>query len=125
MTNHHHAKLLDLTKIILLFLKQRNCYLIDNLDELVENVCKIASVDFEKKENQELAECFMNVCEVILLSENVNFPIEKVNILPNKLYQKKFDNKLVMKLTKNLFGHSLFETVNIQYVLIAQANLKN
>jgi hypothetical protein len=66
----------------------------------------------------------MNLCEVILLSENVNFPIEKVNILPNKLYQKKFDNKLVMKLTKNLFGHSLFETVNIQYLFLAQANLK-
>lgn len=111
LANLQYEKLLSLTKIILLFLKQKNCYLIDNLDELVENICKLSSIDFARSENQGLAECFMDMCEVILLSDNVNFSIEKVHILPNKLYQKKFDPKLVMKLTKRLFDHSLFETV--------------
>lgn len=98
-------------KIILLFLRQKNCYLIDDLDELVENMCKLSSLEFDLSQHAGLAECFMDLCETILLSENVKFSIEKVNILPNKMYQKKINYQLIIKLTKNVFVHPLFETV--------------
>ena len=96
--------------------------MIDSLDELVAQLCKIAVLNFDlhttdSKLTYKLTECFMELCELMLLSENVKFSIEKVNTLPNKLYQTKFDCGLVVNLTKHLFPHSLFETVIFYIVL--------
>jgi hypothetical protein len=61
--------------------------------------------------NLELTKNFMKLCEIILLSENVKFSIEKAKVLPSELYQAKYDLDLIVELTKNLFPFNLFESV--------------
>ncbi|CAF0804545.1 unnamed protein product, partial [Brachionus calyciflorus] len=59
----------------------------------------------------EFTQAFFNLGKLVLLSDNVKFSIEKVNVLPINLYQDKCDYKLVANLTRSLFDYALFETV--------------
>lgn len=70
----------------------------------IETDCSQCSIDFTKQ--------FFNLAKLVLLSENIKFPIEKANILPNKLYHMKYDYRLISDLTRNLFEYTYFETVS-------------
>jgi U3 small nucleolar RNA-associated protein 20 len=119
ISNKQNEKLVNLMKLISLFLKLKNCNLVDNLDTLIDNLCKIAALEpFDGKESySQLTECLMDIGEQLILSETVKFSIEKTNVLPTRLYQPKYDLNLVVKLTKNLFNYNLFEGVSEPFIV--------
>ncbi|RNA19607.1 small subunit processome component 20 -like protein [Brachionus plicatilis] len=104
-------KLTFILRLLEIFLESKNCYLVNNLDLLLDNMVKLAQIEIDSTQvSTDFTKHFFNLANLVLLSQNIKFPIEKINILPNKLYQVKFDCKLVSDLTRALFDYPFFET---------------
>lgn len=96
-----------------IFLHSKNCYLVNNLDMLLDNLVKLARIEIDNSQNSyEFTKHYFNLAKLVLMSENIKFPIEKANILPNILYQVKFNYHLVSDLSRSLFEYTFFETVS-------------
>jgi len=69
---------------------------------------KVSNIDVNSSDTRFTAS-FFGLAQKVLLSDNLKFPIDKINFLPAILYQAKYDCELVCNLSKNLFSYSLFE----------------
>jgi len=69
---------------------------------------KVSLIDVNSSDTR-FIESFFALAQRVLLSRNLKFPIEKINFIPEIIYQTKYKCELVCNLTKNLFSYSLFE----------------
>ena len=133
------AALYYLIRLMQTFVKHHDCYLVDDLDLLVDvrvhhnqsppsgrhlgfylyyslqNISKIGAFNFKMAPEYELklTEVFMELGKTVLLSANLKFTIEKAAIIPSKLYQAKFDCSSICSLSQNLFGYFQFQNVSL------------
>jgi hypothetical protein len=85
----NYKKLNYVLELMHIFLQQKNCFLISDLDLLIINLVKVSNLNQKQNDDNifhNLTSSFMKIGEIILLSENVKFSIEKANILPSNYF---------------------------------------
>jgi hypothetical protein len=67
--------------LIRTFISYQSGYLVNDLNQLVDKLCKLSENNNESNVAKELLE----TSELLLMSENVKFPIDKIRLLISKL----------------------------------------
>jgi hypothetical protein len=104
------SKLNAILGLVKTFVEYQNGYLISNLDSMINKLCLLTSLAFEvsNTENLEFVRQLFDLCKILVLAENVKFPIDKIRLLISQLYQEKFELNLVCDLTIGLFDSEMF-----------------
>jgi hypothetical protein len=74
-------KICSILMLIRTFISYQSGYLVNDLNQLVDKLCKLSENNNESNVVRELLE----TSELLLMSENVKFPIDKIRLLISKL----------------------------------------
>ena len=74
-------KICSILILIRAFISYQSGYLVNNLNQLVDKLCKLSENNNESNVVKELLE----TSELLLMSENVKFSIDKIRLLISKL----------------------------------------